>query len=235
MQPYVTNSLDRSSLKPFPFTIYNDSLTNKDKALKDNKRKSGVYRWVNKINGNSYVGSSVHLYPRLLNYYSEAFLTRKLLRSSSCIYLALLKYGHENFILEILEYCDKNSVIEIEQKYINLLKPEYNILSKAGSSLGFKHSAETLLKFKTRKLSVESLANLKKSKLGATFSPLAKMNQLLSTGHVVTVINKIDKVIKEYESIRAAARALKVHHATLFNYIDKDKLLKGIYAITRKK
>lgn len=179
--------------------------------------------------------SSVHLYSRLVNYYSETFLTRKLLRFNSRIYLALLKYGDKNFILEILEYCDKNSIIEKEQKYINLFKPEYNILTKAGSSLGFKHSAETLLNFRTRKFSIEALANLKKSKLGATFSPLGKINQLLSTNHDVTVINKIEGVIKEYDSIRAAASVLKIHHATLLNYIDKNKLLKGIYVITRKK
>ena len=49
---------------------------------------------------------------------------------------ALLKYGFSNFKLEILEYCDLDNVIEREQYYINLLKPEYNILDTAGSSLG---------------------------------------------------------------------------------------------------
>ena len=43
-QPYVTNLQDRTFIKPFPSTIYNDSLTNKDKALNDNKQKCGVYR-----------------------------------------------------------------------------------------------------------------------------------------------------------------------------------------------
>ena len=43
-QPYVTNSQDRTFIKPFPSIIYNDSLTNKDKALNDNKQKCGVYR-----------------------------------------------------------------------------------------------------------------------------------------------------------------------------------------------
>lgn len=38
----------------------------------------------------------------------------------------LLKYGHYVFKLDILEYYNKNKLIE--QYYIDLLKPEYNIL-----------------------------------------------------------------------------------------------------------
>ena len=66
------------------------------------------------------------------------------------IYKAIIKYGHSNFKLEILEYCDWDKVMNREQYYIDLLKPEYNILTKAGSSFGYKHSEETLDKFKLR-------------------------------------------------------------------------------------
>lgn len=59
---------------------------------------------------------------------------------------ALKKYGHSKFRLEILEYCDSLSVIKREQYYLDLLKPEYNVLKTAGSSLGFKHSEESLIK-----------------------------------------------------------------------------------------
>jgi group I intron endonuclease len=44
-----------------------------------------------------------------------------------------------------LEYCNKENVISREQYYIDLLKPEYNILQVAGSSLGFKHSTRSKL------------------------------------------------------------------------------------------
>ena len=105
---------------------------------------------------------------------------------------------------------------------------------KSGSSLHFKHSAETLLKFKSRKLSNEALHNLKKSKIGVTPSSLAKANQLLSTSHIITVKNIELDDIKQYSSIRAASRELKVNHATLLNYIDKNKLFKDKYIINRK-
>ena len=60
------------------------------------------------------------------------------------IYTALIKYGINNFRLEILEYCDRNNVLAREQFYLDLIKPKYNILKIAGSSLGFKHSEKTL-------------------------------------------------------------------------------------------
>jgi len=89
------------------------------------------------------VGSSINLSLRLINYFSIFFLETEIKKNKSKIYRALLKYGYSNFSLEILEYCDPNNTLAREQHYIDLLKPEYNILQKAGSSLGFKHTKET--------------------------------------------------------------------------------------------
>lgn len=61
----------------------------------------------------------------------------------SLIYSAILKYDHVNFSLDILEYCEIDVLIEREQYYINLLKPEYNILKLANSRLGSKQSKTT--------------------------------------------------------------------------------------------
>ena len=79
-----------------------------------------------------------------------------------------------------------------EQFNIDYFKPEYNILTTAGSSLHFKHSEKTLFKFKLRKLSDKALYNLIKARVGAVLSPLAKTNQLLSTSHIVTL-----KILKQ--------------------------------------
>lgn len=66
---------------------------------------------------------------------------------------ALNKHKHSNFTLEILEYCEKENVITREQYYLDLFaeSPKYNILPIAGSSLGYKHSEETLIKMRERK------------------------------------------------------------------------------------
>ena len=57
-------------------------------------------------------------------------------------------YGYDNFHLEVLEYCYIYEVIKLEQYYIDKFKLVYNILIKARSSLDFKHSKQTLDKFK---------------------------------------------------------------------------------------
>lgn len=109
-----------------PVKTYNDTLLDKFNALDDNIGKSAVYRWVHNTNNKSYVGSSEDLYRRLKEYYSIYYLKGRVLTSTSCIYRALLEEGYGSFTLEVLEYCNKSILIEREQYYIDLLKPEYN-------------------------------------------------------------------------------------------------------------
>lgn len=81
--------------------------------LTDNKGKSGVYKWRNKINGKIYIGSS--LSKRLRNYF-KIYLAD--LKDIMIIYKALLSHRFDNFKLprplggwgwvelgEILEHC----------------------------------------------------------------------------------------------------------------------------------
>jgi group I intron endonuclease len=91
-------------------------------------------------------------------YYSIRYLETKILNSKSMIYSSILKHGYSSFSLEILEYCDGDQAISREQYYLDLLNPEYNILKKAGSRLGSKHSSEAIAKMKNRILTVEQKA-----------------------------------------------------------------------------
>lgn len=97
------------------------------------------------------------------------------------IYKALLKYGYSNFQLEILEYCAPEDTIKREQHYLDLLKPEYNILKIAGSSFGYKHTETTLAKLRGRTHSEETRAKLSKSRIGTQLSEetRAKLSLLL--------------------------------------------------------
>ena len=47
-----------------------------------------------------------------------------------------------------MEYCTKENVLEREQYYIDILKPVYNIVEKAGSTLGYKHTDASKAKMK---------------------------------------------------------------------------------------
>lgn len=74
------------------------------------------------------------------SYFSIRNLKAEIKRSKSAIYRSIIKYGYSSFTLEVLEYCERSVVISREQKFIDLLKPDYNILKIAASSLGFKPS-----------------------------------------------------------------------------------------------
>ena len=78
----------------------------------------------------------------------------------SHIYSALLKHGHENFILEILEVCDPSEIIKKEQEYIDTIIPSMNILKQAGSTEGYIHRVESKIKMsiaaKNRSLTVKA-------------------------------------------------------------------------------
>jgi len=132
--------------------IYSNAELQKKSILAENKGKSGIYLWTNKVNDKCYVGSSVDLGKRFIKYFSRSYITD--LKNVMLIYKAILAHGYSNFSLEILEYSepDKNIILEREQYYLDLLKPEYNILSTAGSSLGHKHSKETRDKIRAARL-----------------------------------------------------------------------------------
>lgn len=155
-----------SSVSCQPVVVYDNADIDKVKFLADNSKKSGVYCWTNKITGKKYVGSSVDLKRRFYNYYSIGYLLRETTNNNSYIYRALLKYGYTNFSIEILEYCDPENCVQRENYYLNLLKPKYNVLSVAGSNLGFKHSEETKAKFALRKSSEEARRRMSEAKKG---------------------------------------------------------------------
>jgi group I intron endonuclease len=94
------------------------------------------------------VGSAINLSKRINSYYQD----NELNRNPRPIKDALLRYGHNNFSLEILEYCNKEELINREQYYLDILKPEYNVLKQAYSLLGFKHKPETIEKLKLKTL-----------------------------------------------------------------------------------
>lgn len=87
------------SFKVKPLIAYSDSYLSKYNVLKDNKDKSGIYIWINRIDNKSYAGSSINLSSILRNYYSINYLNRKVLITNSRIYKALLLHGHKNFYL----------------------------------------------------------------------------------------------------------------------------------------
>jgi len=123
-----------------PVNYYNNMYDFKSIIIKDNKNKSGIYKFTNKLNGNFYIGSSVNLSRRFINYYSLSYISK--VKSHLTISRAFIKYGYSNFELEILDYCNVSDLLKREQYYIDSLKPIYNIAKIAGSTLGVIKSKE---------------------------------------------------------------------------------------------
>ena len=144
------NTLNRfysSNNSPFKFVAYFENVKkDKNDIYKILKNKSGVYMFINNITKDNYIGSSIDLRRRMTNHFNYS-----LIDDNKTFFLkAKIKYGLENFSLGIIEFCEAKPItcITLEQKWIDFFNPTYNILSKAGSSFGFKHSIETITKLK---------------------------------------------------------------------------------------
>nr|QDG01229.1 GIY-YIG endonuclease [Scytalidium sp.] len=226
---------------------YSNCELEKNRILKENKNKAVVYRWTNNVNQKTYIGSSVNFSVRLYKYYS----VKHLMKHNTAIHNALLKYGHSNFTLDIIEYCEGVDPIIREQYYLDLLRPEYNILEQAGSSLGFKHSEETLEFFKNnRKVSEETRKNLSlaatgrilteedKKKISSSRQGIklsdetrAKISAAAISlkGVPVIIKNIITLEVIEYTSLTEVAKAIGVSRTAVKKAIISEKPIKKIY------
>lgn len=181
--------------KSYPAVTYINAESLKKSAIKDNEGKAGVYRWTHLDTNKSYVGSSVNLGRRFRSYFNCSFITH-ITRNNMVINKALIKYGYSKFKLEILEYCDPKVNSKREQYYMDYLKPEYNVLKVAYSSLGYKHSEEALVKIK------KNLTNLNSNKVIK-----------------VKVTNLQTNISHVYPSITDTAKKLNTSKSTITKYI----------------
>jgi len=129
----------------FGVKTYDDPLNTRALIREESKDKVGVYCWFNKVNGKFYIGSGDPLYIRLSDYYQDWYYST---RASLYIARALSKYSMANFSLVVLEYTTSDNLLTCEQKWVDLLKPEYNLSPVAGSSKGYKHTGESLEKIR---------------------------------------------------------------------------------------
>nr|AYP41344.1 GIY-YIG endonuclease [Hirsutella thompsonii] len=126
-QNLTLNKTNDSFKSSTDFMVFSN--TDKDKLviLKYVKGKAGIYMWTNKLNGGfaqKYVGSTVNLRRRLLEYYN---VNRLLIEKSMPIYLSLLKHGYQNFSFTILEFCDIDSLVSREKHFFDVYSASHRI------------------------------------------------------------------------------------------------------------
>lgn len=240
--PEIINSLESEILLSVfvPIMIYSNENNNLNKStiLSDNKDKAAIYLWTHNKSGKRYVGSAVNLSKRINNSFKIGYLERN---KTMYIYNALLVHGYSAFTLSILEYLDttnlskedaKNLILEREQFYLDVIFSEnepntYNILQVAGSSLGYKHTEESLAKktgenhhmfgktgenhpFFGRNHSSETIAKISVSKGGGT----------------IYVYDSKGSLVNIFNSTREAGKFFNCSHVTIYKYLKNGKLFK---------
>lgn len=174
----------------------------------------GVYKITNLINYKIYVGSSSDLKDRYRKHVEDL---NKQIHCNQHLQKSVNKHSIENFEFSILEFIDisdlvdkidiRKRILSIEQKYLDLLNPDYNIIRLAGSSLGHKFPKEFGEKIsarnKGRKMSEEDKSKISKT-LNEMYSipeigdPLRANMRLKSTGRVKSLETrqKLSKSLK---------------------------------------
>ena len=84
---------------------------------------SGVYKITNTVTGDFYIGSSKNVKRRWESHKQPSRWKRY---KNNPMYQDFQKYGLENFVFEILEVVEPDSLKETEQQFIETLKPTYN-------------------------------------------------------------------------------------------------------------
>src|SRR5258708_30955411 len=213
------------------------------------KNKAGIYMFFNLLNGNTYIGSSVKLDRRFRVHMSNIGSV------NLPLYNALNKYGINNFVFLIIQYCDpvEEICLGLEQNYLDLYKPKYNILKLAGSSQGFKHSPDTIAKLKQMHAGkLHPRFGTKASDEQKLLTSLAlkkyyeehdhhskgkkgKLSYQYGIGGTKIIMNNDFGDIHSFSSINSARLHFRVRFTTISKNIDKSIIIKGVkWFITTK-
>ena len=218
----------------------------KKEILNISKVLSGIYMILNKVNQNYYIGSAStnRFYARFSNHLIY-------FRGSKLLKLAVKKYGLESrkrlafIILELFPKIvtkeNNKELIDLEDKYLKILLPYYNILTEAGSSFGYKHTEVDRLKMKEvytearrdiignlnkgKKLSAETVEKLRVIALNRP--PMKKETKLkcISNTRPVILYNLNGTIYGQYASIIEAAEAINCNEKTLRRSLNTEKKL----------
>lgn len=134
----------------------------------------GIYRITCLSTGKIYIGQSGNLSLRLRGHQVHL---QSGIHPNKHLQYAWNKYGADDFVFEIIEFCDESQLTGSEQYWLDILQPfekrgfnSNRIAEKPPSSKGVKRSAETKAKlsaiFKGRYFSPETRAKMSASQIG---------------------------------------------------------------------
>jgi group I intron endonuclease len=134
--------------------------------------QSGIYQITNLENSHSYIGSAKSLSFR---WYFHVWQLKRQEHHSIYLQRAWNKYGSEKFEFKVLCYCSIADLLFYEQRFLDAIKPEYNICKTAGSSIGTFRSEISKQKQRIamtgRKLTPEHIEKCRISHIGKKHTP----------------------------------------------------------------
>lgn len=247
--------LKNRELKPVYLYENLDLDITRKRILKDTNNLSGIYLIFNKKTGDYYIGSAStnKFYSRFSNHLIY-------FRGSKVLKYAVRKYKLSNFAFLILEIFpevvnkeNNKKLLDIEDFYLKSLLPDYNILTEAGSSFGYKHTELDRIKMKSN-YSIhrrELIGNLNKSKKlyeetkekirqkalnreKRSFTDQALLNMKKMSKPII-LYNLDYTVFGECPSIAEAARKINCNEKTIRRALKTDKkLLKRRFIVKYK-
>ncbi len=157
---------------------------------------TGIYRILNNITGDYYIGSATSFYKRKSSHWTylktDTHFNRHLQR-------AVNRDGLDNFTFEVLEGCTRETLVQREQYFIDTLKPAYNIRLVANSNVGLEFTVEHRLNLskalKGKQRTQEQKDHQRRVKIGKTHtaSTKAKVSKIVNELKGNRVGDKIDR------------------------------------------
>lgn len=160
--------------------------------------KSGIYKIVNNINSKCYIGSSIDTKRRLEDHFK---LLRKNKHHNPHLQASYNKYGEENFTCSIIEYCDKDILLERELHHIIIYK---SLDIKYGYNIGIPKINEVYSHVNS--ISVFGIC-IKTNKILREFKSISEAGRVLNA-HKRTVSKIVNKDNKSYLGMRFISKDL---------------------------
>ena len=116
IEPYLRNKepLNKVIWKVYYEKPYNDLIG----RVVGNKKKTGIYKITHINSGKTYVGQSLDIAERWRQHIKRGIGADP--PTQNKLYPAMLEYGAENFMFEILEECDASKLSEREKYYTEI-------------------------------------------------------------------------------------------------------------------
>ena len=239
----VMEFLKKNNLEPV--YVY-ENLTDKsiqNKVLEDTRDLAGIYLILNKFNLSCYVGSAC------TGKFNSRFRRHLFnFQGSKVVKAAVRKYNIDNFAFIILEIFteevnkeNNKQLLDMEDYYIKSLLPDYNILTEAGNSFGYKHSEMTRLKMvenysperrlwignlnRSKPMSEQHKEHMSKAAL-TRVKPIYSEEGLANmrkASKPIIVYNLDRTVYGEYPSITAASESLRCSVKTISRAMSTPK------------